>query len=272
VRKVTWSLIIIFITLWAISTLFPMYWMFQTAFTPEEEISTFPPKLFPSHLTLQNFSELFRSSLIWNWIVNSLIISVSITVLSLLVCSMAAYAFSKLQFPGRNWMFTAIVATILVPAQVTLLPTFLIVSRMNMLDTLWAIIIPSIASPYTIFMIRQYMLSIPNDFIDAARMDGASELAIYWRIILPMSKPVLAASAIFTFISSWNGFLWPLIVLNSTERYPLTVGLATLQRQHLVQYGLQMAGATVSALPMIIIFFAFQKYFMRGLMSGGTKG
>ncbi len=268
-----WKILaIVFVTIWAITTLFPMYWMFQTAFTPEEDISTFPPKLFPSRLTLENFKVLFESSLIWRWIGNSVFISVSVTILSLLVCSMAAYAFAKLDFKGKRLMFTSIVATILVPAQVTLLPAFLIISKLNLLDTLWAVIIPSIASPYTIFMMRQYMVTIPTDFLDAARIDGASEFKIYWNIILPMSKPVLGASAIFTFISIWNAFLWPLIVLNTPERYPLTVGLATLQRQHLIQYGLQMAGAVVSALPMITVFFAFQRYFMRGLMSGGTKG
>ena len=265
-------LAVVFVTLWAFTTLFPMFWMFQTAFTPEEDISTFPPRLFPSRLTLENFKVLFESSMIWRWIENSAFLSVSVTVLSLLICSMAAYAFAKLEFSGKRIMFTSIVATILVPAQVTLLPAFLIISKLNLIDTLWAVIIPSIASPYTIFMMRQYMVTIPSDFLDAARIDGASELGIYWNIVLPMSKPVLGASAIFTFISIWNSFLWPLIVLNSPEKYPLTVGLATLQRQHLVQYGLQMAGAVISALPMIVVFFAFQRYFMRGLMTGGTKG
>ncbi len=272
VKKIFWTVALVIISLWAITTLFPMFWMFQTAFTPEEDISTFPPRLIPSRLTLDNFRNLFGSSLIWRWIGNSIFISVSVTVLSLLVCSMAAYAFAKLDFAGKKTMFTSIVATILVPAQVTLLPAFLIISKLNLIDTLWAIIIPSIASPYTIFMMRQYMITIPTDYIDAARIDGASEFGIYLRIILPMSKPVIGASAIFTFISIWNSFLWPLIVLNSAEKYPLTVGLATLQRQHLIQYGLQMSGAVIAALPMIIVFFAFQGYFMRGLMSGGTKG
>ena len=270
--KIWWILALVFITLWAVATLFPMYWMFQTAFTPSEDISTFPPKLFPSRPTLENFKNLFSSSLIWNWIANSVIISVSVTFLSTLFCSMAAYAFAKIPFKGRRLLFTMIVSTILVPAQVTLLPAFLIISKLGLVDSLLAIIIPSLASPYIIFMMRQYMVTIPTDYIDAARMDGASEWLIYSRIIIPMSKPVLGASIIFTFISTWNAFLWPLIVLNSAEKYPLTVGLATLQRQNLIDYGLQMAGATISALPMIIIFFAFQSYFMRGLMSGGTKG
>ena len=272
VRRILWFTALLLVTLWAITTLFPMFWMFQTSLTPEEDISTFPPRLIPSRLTLENFKTLFESSLIWKWIGNSVFISVSVTFLSILVCSMAAYAFAKLEFMGKRFMFTSIVATILVPAQVTLLPAFLIISKLNLIDSLWAIIIPSIASPYTIFMMRQYMVTIPTDYIDAARIDGATELGIYWRIIMPMSKPVIGASAIFTFISIWNSFLWPLIVLNSPEKYPLTVGLATLQRQHLIQYGLQMAGAVIAALPMIAIFFAFQGYFMKGLMSGGTKG
>jgi len=271
-KKALWIFVMVFLFLWAFMTLFPMYWMFQTSLTPEDDISTFPPRLFPSRLTLENFKQLFMESNIWTWTKNSLIITVSITLLSLFVCSLAAYAFAKIPFKGRSPIFTMVVATIMVPAQVTLLPTFILVNKFGIVDTLWAVILTSIASPYTIFMMRQYMISIPIDYIDAARIDGASEFKIYSSIILPMSKPVLGASAIFTFISTWNGFLWPLIVLNSPEKYPLTVGLATLQNQNLNQYGLQMAGAAISAIPMIVVFFAFQRYFMKGLMTGGTKG
>ncbi|WP_448378933.1 carbohydrate ABC transporter permease [Fervidobacterium sp.] len=263
---------ILFLGFWALSTLFPLYWMVQTAFTPEKDIRQVPPRLFPSRPTLDNFKELFSYPQIWSWALNSLLISVSITFGSVLTCSAAAYAFAKMRFPGRKLLFTLIVSTILVPPQVTLLPAFLIINKFGLLDTLWAVIIPSLASPYIIFMMRQYMFVIPQDYVDAAKVDGASEWRIYLRIMLPMSKPVIAAASIFTFISSWNGFLWPLIVLNTPSKYPLTVGLATLQRLELNQFGLQMAGSLFSAVPMLIIFFAFQKYFVKGLMTGATKG
>lgn len=271
-RSVKLLVIALILGIWAVSTLFPLYWMVQTSFTPEEDIRQIPPKLFPSRPTLKNFRDLLTYSQIWNWSANSLIISVSITVGAIFVCSMAAYALAKMDFKGKRLLFTAIVSTIMVPPQVTLLPAFLLINRFGLLDTLWAVIIPSLASPYTIFMMRQFMLSISQDYIDAARIDGATEWRIYWSIILPMSKPVIAAASIFTFISSWNAFLWPLIVLNTPSKYPLTVGLATLQRLELTQFGLQMAGSMFSAIPMIVIFFAFQKYFVKGLMTGGTKG
>ncbi|MDI3494498.1 MAG: hypothetical protein PWQ72_625 [Pseudothermotoga sp.] len=258
--------------IWSVSTLFPLYWMAQTSLTPEEDIRQIPPKLFPSRPTLQNFRDLFTYSQIWDWSVNSLFISISITAGSIFVCSLAAYALAKMNFKGKRLLFIAIVSTIMVPPQVTLLPAFLLINKFGLLDTLWAVIIPSLASPYTIFMMRQFMLSISQDYMDAARIDGATEWGIYWRVILPMSKPVIAAASIFTFISSWNAFLWPLIVLNTPSKYPLTVGLATLQRLEMTQFGLQMAGSMVSAIPMVVIFFAFQRYFVKGLMTGGTKG
>ncbi|MBC7122078.1 MAG: carbohydrate ABC transporter permease [Pseudothermotoga sp.] len=271
-RILKWTLVAVVLAVWAVATVFPLYWMVQTSFTPETDIRQIPPRLFPSKPTLQNFRELFSYSRIWNWFLNSLIISSSITVGSIFICSAAAYALAKMEFRGRKLMFTAIVSTILVPPQVTLLPAFILINRFGLLDSLWAVVIPSLASPYTIFMMRQFMLSISQDYLDAARIDGAKEWMIYWRIILPMSKPVIAAASIFTFISSWNSFLWPLIVLNTPSKYPLTVGLATLQRLEMTQFGLQMAGSMFSALPMIIIFFAFQRYFVKGLMTGGTKG
>lgn len=264
--------IFLFLGLWLLTSLFPLYFMVQTAFTPETDIRQIPPRLFPSKPTLANFENLFKNQRIWLWARNSLIISGSITAGTVFVCSMAAYSLSKFDFKGRKFIFTMIVSTILVPAQVTLLPTFILINKLKLTDTLWAVIIPSLSSPYIIFMMRQYMLSISNDYVDAARVDGANEWTIYLKVILPMSKPVIATSAIFTFISSWNGFLWPLIVLNDPDKYPLTVGLATMQRLGLTQFGLQMAGAMFSAIPMIVMFFSFQRYFMKGLMSGGTKG
>lgn len=261
-----------FLGLWLVTSLFPLYFMVQTAFTPETDIRQIPPRLFPSRPTLANFRNLFQNERIWRWVRNSVTISGAITAGTVFICSMAAYSLSKFDFRGRKFIFTMIVSTILVPAQVTLLPTFILVNKLNLTNTLWAVIIPSLSSPYIIFMMRQYMLSISSDYIDAARVDGASEWSIYAKIILPMSSPVIATSAIFTFISSWNGFLWPLIVLNDPDKYPLTVGLATMQRLGLTQFGLQMAGAMFSAVPMVLIFFSFQKYFMKGLMSGGTKG
>jgi len=264
--------VLIILSVLAVLNLFPMYWMLQTSLTPEDEIMTIPPTLTPSHLTLENYLKLFQEGLIQRWALNSLVIAGSVTVLSVFSCSLAGYAFAKIPFRGRGLFFAAIIATMLIPGEVTLLPSFLLLQKMGLLGTLWAVIIPSIPAPFSIFMFRQYISSIPDAFMDAARMDGASEFTIFLRIILPMSKPVLAALSIFTFITAWNSFLWPLIVLDDPNKYPLTVGLATLQEQHLAAFGLQMAGATVAAIPIVIVFFLFQKYFIKGLGAGGVKG
>lgn len=266
---------------WALITLFPLLWLFQTSFMPKAEIDAIPPVWASSRLTVEHYQSLFEGlSLdglftregIVRWFLNSAIISVSATSLVLLVASMAGYGFAKKEFPGRNVMFWAIIATMMIPAQVTLVPVFMMLASLRIVDTLWAVILPASASTFGCFMMRQFLLSTPSDYIDAARIDGCGEWGIYWRIVLPLVKPALAVLAIFTFIGEWNSYLWPLIVLHSPEKYPLTVGLATLQRQNIAEYGLQAAGAAVSAVPMLIVFFAFQKYFMKGLTLGGTKG
>lgn len=264
--------ILVILAVWAILNLFPIYWMLQTAVTPEDEIMTIPPTLTPSRVTWENFGRLFRvGGLVPRWILNSFIIAGSIVVVGVFLCSLAGYAFAKIPFPGRRVLFVAIIATMLIPGEVTLLPAFLLLGHMGLLGTLWAVILPAIPMPFHIFLFRQYISSIPDSFIDAARIDGASEVRIFLRLILPMSKPILAASSIFVFIGSWNSFLWPLIVLDDPRMFPITVGLATLQDRHIAAFGLQMAGATVAAVPMIIFFFLFQKHFVKGLAAGGVK-
>lgn len=263
---------LVILAIWAILNLFPIYWMLQTSVTPEDEIMAMPPSLIPSRATWENFGRLFRVGLFPRWIGNSLIIAGSVMVLAVFACSLAGYAFAKIPFRGRKILFAAVIATMLIPGEVTLLPAFLLLSNMGLLGTFWAVILPAIPMPFHIFLFRQYISSIPDSFMDAARIDGASEVRIFLRLILPMSRPILAASSIFIFIGTWNAFLWPLVVLDDPRMYPLTVGLATLQEQHVAAFGLQMAGATVAAIPMIIVFFLFQKHFIKGLGAGGVKG
>lgn len=266
---------------WAVLSLFPMYWMIQTSLTPKEEIGTLPPKWFPSHLTLDNYaslfegfswSELFYGKGILRWIMNSIIICVTVTFSVVLFSAMAGYGFAKKEFPGKKLMFWMIITTMMIPPQVTLVPVFLMLAKFKLVGSLWAVIIPASASVFGVFMMRQFLLTLSTEFIDAARIDGCSEWGIFWRIIIPLTKPAIAVLAIFTFIGQWNSYLWPLIVLDDPSKYPLTLGLATLQRQNINQYGLQAAGSAISAIPMLIVFFSFQKYFMKGLTLGGNKG
>jgi multiple sugar transport system permease protein len=262
-------IIIVLLLCGAIVVLLPTYWMFVTAFTPEEDIIRMPPRMIPKRPTFENFERIFvftdpKKSLP-RWFLNSTIVAVSVTISSLFVSALAAYAFARKKFYGREILFYLFIATMMIPGEILTIPMFLLVKKLNLLDTLWAIILPAIPAPFGIFMLRQFMQDIPYDIEEAARIDGCSDLTIFFRIILPLTIPALTALGIFTFITQWNMFLWPLIVLSSPEKYTLQVGLATLQEQHVRDYGMLMAGASIASIPIIIIFFAFQRYFVRGL-------
>lgn len=251
--------------------LFPLVWMFITAFTHPESITKVPPDLLGRDYTLMNFKDLFGHSEILLWLFNSTLISLAVTFFHLFFDSLAGYAFARKDFPGKTIIFWAIISLMMIPGQVIIVPLYLMMSKLHLLDSLWAVILPGLAGPFGIFLMKQYMEGLPRDLEDAARMDGCSEVGIYRHIILPLSKPVLGTLGIFTFITYWNAFLWPLIVLNSASHYTLPVGLATLQSKQVLDYGLLMAGAVVAALPMMIVFFAFQGFFVKGIRMGALK-
>lgn len=208
------------------------------------------------------------------WFENTLVIALLVTTLSVLLNAMAGYAFAKLPFPGRSWIFWLILASIMIPGQVTIIPLFLLVTRgLGWHDSLWSIILPQVAAPVGIFLMRQYMQSLPTALEEAARIDGCSEPGIFARVILPLSKPVLAVWATFTFIGAWKAFLWPLIVTNDQDRFMLEVGLKTLQFSAGPRnVGVVMSAALLASIPMIVVFFLFQKHLTKGLTMGGVKG
>jgi len=189
----------------------------------------------------------------------------------LLIDSMAGYVLAKKKFPGRNLIFWIIISTMMIPGQVTLVPLFIMIRDLNLMDTHWALILPDLSMVFGVFLMRQFMYSIPDELIEAAKMDGASEWRTFWTIVLPLAKPGLAALGIFTFMNVWNSFLWPIIVLNNAKLYTLPVGLKTLQDANLASFKLLMSGAAVAAIPMIIVFILFQRYFVKGLTLGGVK-
>lgn len=254
----------------AVVSLFPLFWLVITAFAPASEITSVN-NMFPKKFTYENFQKLFKTKNLFIWLLNSAIVSVVVTVFHLFFDSLSGYAFAKKEFPGKNIIFWLILSTMMVPGQVILVPLFVMMIKYKLIDTLWAIILPGLAGPFGIFMMKQYIQTIPKEYEDSARIDGCSELGIYFRIIVPLCKPAFAALAIFVFVAYWNGFIWPLIALMSEDKYVLPVGLATLQEQQSTDYGLLMAGAAFAALPMIAVFFVFQKYFMAGLRIGGMK-
>ncbi len=253
-------------------TIVPFIWMISTSLMPTGMANRYPPVLFPKETTFQHYRTLFTQLNVLRYFLNSLIIATSVTVISLVFNSMAGFAFAKYRFPGKQKLFKLLLSAMVIPAQVTMLPLFLMLNRMGLVNTYWGIIIPGLASIYGIFLIRQYIMSIPDSLIEAARIDGATDFYIYWRIILPLAKPILVTLALFTFMGAWNDFLWPLIILTRDSMYTLPVALANLMGEHVQDTEMMMAGSVITILPVLIVFLTLQKYYIRGIMLGSVKG
>lgn len=249
----------------------PFVVMLFTSFKPPGEVITFPPRLLPQNWTLENYTLIWSRLPFANLVKNSLIYSFTITLISILFDSMCAYALARLEFRGRSTVFLLILATMMVPAQVTLVPLFFNLFELGWINTYRGLIVPHLTSAFGIFLLRQFFISIPRDLEDAARIDGAGEFRIYWQIVLPLSGPALATLFIFHFMYNWNDFLWPLIMTTTAKMRTLPTGLALFMGDHNVEYGLLMAGATIAALPLIVAFLFAQRYFVAGIALTGTK-
>jgi len=259
------------LVLLALVALAPLLWMLSVSFMPPGAASHFPPPLLPSRFTLDNYRELFERIGIGHYLVNSVIVACAITVLSLLVNTMAGYAFAKLQFRGRERIFAVLLAALVIPAQVTMLPLFLMMKQLHLVNSYGGVVVPALATVFGIFLVRQYARSIPDELLEAARIDGAGEARIFFQIVLPMLKPVLVTLAIFTFLGAWNDFMWPLIVLTDTSHYTLPVALASLSREHIQDVEMMMAGAVITVLPVLALFLVLQRYYIQGLLLGSVK-
>jgi len=259
---------------WGFFTLFPLVYMLYSSFLSPDDIRVSSISFFSNitKLTTINYSELFKNSRMMAWFVNSAVICLAVTVLQMLINGMAGYALAKKRFIMREGIFWTFIAVMMIPSQIVCVPLFILVCDLKLIDTLWAVILPSLVSPFGIFMVKQYMEALPDDVLDAARIDGCSEFGLFFKIVVPMSMPVFATLGTFVFIATWNAFLWPLLVLFSEDRYTLSVGLATLQGQHIIDYGLLMAGATISAVPIFFMFAFFSKYIIKGATEGAVKG
>ncbi|MFT4246825.1 MAG: carbohydrate ABC transporter permease [Pseudomonas sp.] len=260
------------LVLLALVSLAPLLWMLSVSFMPRGEASHFPPPLLPSHATLDSYRELLQRTGMARNFANSLLVSLTITLGSLLVNTMAGYAFAKLRFAGRERIFQVLLAALVIPAQVAMLPLFLLMKQLHLVNSYGGVIVPALATVFGIFLVRQYARSIPDELLEAARIDGAGELRIFFQIVLPMLKPVLVTLTIFTFMGSWNDFMWPLIVLTDQEHYTLPVALAALSREHIMDLELMMAGAVVTVIPVLLLFLALQRYYIQGLLLGSVKG
>ncbi|RYG49269.1 carbohydrate ABC transporter permease [bacterium] len=265
----------IVMTLAALLMLAPVGWMLSTSLKPEKDVLSATPRWIPETTTTQHFTDLFTQSQdfpVARWIANSFGLAITQTVLVLFIASMAAFALSRLQYRGRETLFRGIVATMILPAQVTLIPVFLVVVKLGLFNTYGALILPGLGGAFGVFLLRQFFQSIPVELEEAAYLDGAGPWIIYSRVCLPLVKPALATLAIFTFMGSWNDFVWPLIATNDVNLRTLPVGLTIFQGRYVTEYGITMAAAVVATIPMVIAFAIFQKRVTEGIALQGLKG
>lgn len=261
----------VFLILMSLIVLVPITWLLLSSFKTPAELGKRPPTLFPESLSLDNYSKALESFGFVTYFTNSVIVTIGATALTLLINSMAAYAFAKYNFRGRDLLFVVTLSTIMIPLQVILIPVYQVVAALGMVNTYWGLIIPAAATPTGVFLLRQYMLTIPDELIEAARIDGMGEFRIFLSIILPLTKPALAVLAIFSIIWRWNDFLWPLIVAQDTDMYTLPVAIALFNAQLVVPFNLVLAMSVLTILPVIIIFIFLQRSIVTGIAQTGIK-
>ena len=268
-----WFLAIAVATVLALASLMPLYWMITGSFKIQYDSISYPPQMFPTNPTLKNWQSLLVGRSTLRWLLNSIIVAGAISGFSVLTSTLAGYAFGKKRFPGQTGLFWAILLTMMLPRQISLIPLFVMMRDLKWVDTYQAMVAPYIAYPFGIFLVKQFMQCIPNDLIDAARIDGASEMQLFWRVILPLTKPAVGAVAIFAFMFGWNDYLWQLVIINKDAMTTLPIGISKLVAGWAsVDIGLGMAGATLAFIPMLLIFIFFQDYFVKGITMGAVKG
>jgi multiple sugar transport system permease protein len=271
----------------------PFAWLISASFQPMGDIFSWPPQWIPKHPTLHGYrsflgigADAVGSPQAWRWFANSAFVATSVTVLQLFFNSLAAYVFAKRTFPGKNAIFMLFLATMMVPGQVTLIPNYLVLKHIPLfggnnllgqggsgwLDSYYGLILPGAVSAFGIFLLRQYMSSIPDELLDAARIDGASEFKIYSRIVIPLCGPALAATGIFTFVAAWEDFFWPLIIVSTPEHYTAPLGLALFVVKNRTDWSVVMAGSVIATIPMVLVFIFFQRRFIQGIAVSGLKG
>ncbi|MBD2437108.1 carbohydrate ABC transporter permease [Nostoc sp. FACHB-110] len=257
----------------ALLTLFPLLWLISTALkSPTENILQSPPQLLPSQPTLSNFKSVWQSLPFAQYLYNSTLVSVLTVGLNLLFCALAAYPLARLSFPGRDWIFIAIVSTIMIPFQIVMIPLYILTVQLGLVNSYWGMMFPSLASAFGIFLLRQAFMGVPKEIEEAARMDGSSELGLWWHIMLPAVRPALVTLAIFVFIGSWSDFLWPLIVIQDEKLYTLPLGVAKLAGTFSLDWRLVAAGSIISIAPVLILFLFLQRYIVPTDTGSGVKG
>ncbi len=256
----------------AVIALIPFLWMISTSLKSRGALMSIPIEWIPAEPTLDGYAKVFSRFPFLRTIGNSLLVSVAYTLITLISASMAAFAFAKLRFRGSGAILSVYIATMMIPTQVTMIPLFVVMNRLGLIDSYASVILPSMFKPFAVFLLVQQMKTIPNDYIDAARIDGAGLFQTYRKVALPLCIPTLATLAVTTFMESWNDYLWPLLMLTDRNKMTLPIALSTLNGQYSTEYNVLMAGSLISMIPIIIIYIAAQKQFKSGLMAGGIKG
>lgn len=271
-RRLTLAVLYTILIVSAFLSLIPFYWMLMSSFKPLDDILTIPVWLVPLRPTIDNYVQLLTKTLFLRSMGNTLFVAAVNVGLQVFFCSLAGFAFAKYRFRGRNFLFTLVLGTVMIPASVQLVPNYIIMTRLGWLDTWLPLIVPTAANAFGIFWMRQYMYSVPDELLDAARLDGASEFGLYWRIVLPIVRPALGALALFVFTTSWNDFLAPLVYLRSQEVYTVQLMIASIFRTRFQQnFHLLMSASVLAIIPMVILFFSVQQQFIAGLTLGSVK-
>ncbi|GAC1394977.1 MAG: carbohydrate ABC transporter permease [Chloroflexota bacterium] len=256
----------------ALTMVLPFIWMLSTSLKSLNDAITMPPQLMPNPITWSNYTDVFQQVTFGRFFLNTIIVAVGRTAGQVVMCSLAGYGFARMRFPGKNLLFMIYLAALMVPFQVIVIPEFILIKQLGWLDTYKALIVPGIFSAFGTFLLRQFFLTLPRSLEEAAIIDGCGLFGVLWRIVLPLSRPALSALVIFTFLWSWNDFLWPLVATKSNDMQVLSLGLLTLQGQYSTNWPYLSAGAVMASLPMLIIYIVLQKHFVQGIAMSGIKG
>jgi len=256
----------------AILMMLPFYWMIVTSLKSRPEILTYPPTFMTANPTLESYEDLFRLVPMGRYVANSVIVAVSVTLTNLFFCSLAGYAFAKHKFWGREKIFLLLIGSMMIPWQVNLIPGFIIVKQLGWLNSFAGLIVPPMAGAFGVFLMRQFIREVPDALIEAAKIDGYGEFRIFWELILPLCKPALATLGIFTFMQQWNNFIWPLVIIHQSKMRTIPLALSVINSQFGNNFGMLMAGAAVSTIPMLIVFLIFQRQIIKGFTFSGLTG
>ena len=271
-RAIPMTIVNLLIGIGGLAVAFPYFYMVISSLKRQDQIYQIPISLIPNPATLADYQQLFSNFPFPRWFLNSAIVAVGSTVATLIVCSLAGFALAKYQFRGQKTIFILMIATLTLPFQILLVPLFKEMSAFAWLNTYWALIVPFAGSAFGVFLMRQFMLSVPTALLEAGRIDGASEFTLYWRVALPLVRTGLAMLALLSFITSWNDFLWPLVATSSDDMYLLNIGIATMSSAYKIEYGSIIAASVLTTLPIAVIFLTLQRQFIAGLTAGALKG